>query len=125
MPRRSEQAVIGAWAGSADSTSDGVSGIGEVDQLPGLVLAAGFSGHGFGIGPGAGHLIADIVSGATPIVDLPPYHPSRFASSARSKVAEFWSGMTWSRICGSAPPPASLLRGRDGSTRCRPALTGL
>ncbi|WP_307000978.1 FAD-dependent oxidoreductase [Sphingomonas sp. SORGH_AS_0879] len=89
MPRRSEQAVIGAWAGSADSTSDGVSGIGEVDQLPGLVLAAGFSGHGFGIGPGAEHLIADIVSSATPIVDPQPYHPSRFASSAWGKIAEF------------------------------------
>ena len=45
--------------------------------------------YGFGIGPGAGHLIADIVSGVAPIVDPKPYHPSRFASSAWGKVAEF------------------------------------
>jgi glycine/D-amino acid oxidase-like deaminating enzyme len=30
-----------------------VPGIGELPQVPGLILAAGFSGHGFGIGPGA------------------------------------------------------------------------
>ena len=57
--------------------------------LPGLTLAAGFSGHGFGIGPGAGHLIADLVSGATPVVDASGYDPARLAGSAWGKVAEF------------------------------------
>ncbi|WP_454280357.1 NAD(P)/FAD-dependent oxidoreductase [Sphingomonas sp. Marseille-Q8236] len=81
--------ITAAWAGYVDSTPDGVPGIGEFEALPGLVLAAGFSGHGFGIGPGAGHMIADIVSGDAPIVDPRPYHPSRFQSSAWGKVAEF------------------------------------
>jgi glycine/D-amino acid oxidase-like deaminating enzyme len=81
--------VTAAWAGYVDSTPDGVPGIGEIASLPGLVLAAGFSGHGFGIGPGAGHLIADIVSAMTPLVDPRPYHPDRFRSSAWGKVAEF------------------------------------
>lgn len=48
-----------------------------------------FSGHGFGIGPGAGHLIADLATGAEPIVDPVPYRPERFNNSAWSKVAEF------------------------------------
>jgi glycine/D-amino acid oxidase-like deaminating enzyme len=43
----------------------------------------------FGIGPGAGHLIADIVGGAEPLVDPRPYHPDRFLSSAWGKVADF------------------------------------
>ncbi|WP_065945435.1 NAD(P)/FAD-dependent oxidoreductase [Pseudomonas sp. 24 R 17] len=81
--------VNAAWAGYVDSTPDGVPCIGEMPSLPGLVLAAGFSGHGFGIGPGAGHLIADIVSGAAPIVDPRPYHPDRFQSSSWGKVADF------------------------------------
>ena len=46
-------------------------------------------GHGFGIGPGAGHLIADIVTGADPLVDPRPYHPNRFSQSAWGKVADF------------------------------------
>lgn len=89
MPALKGRAVTGAWGGFIDSTPDGVPGIGEMASLPGLVLAAGFSGHGFGIGPGAGHLIADLVSGARPIVDPRPYHPSRFQGGAVGEVAEF------------------------------------
>ncbi|SDS82366.1 Glycine/D-amino acid oxidase [Pseudomonas asplenii] len=89
MPALSGTSIKAAWAGYVDSTPDGVPGIGEMASLPGLVLAAGFSGHGFGIGPGAGHLIADIVSGMTPIVDPLPYHPDRFQMSAWGKVADF------------------------------------
>lgn len=79
----------GMKVGYVDSTPDGVPGIGEMSCLRGLVLAAGFRGHGFGIGPGAGHLIADIVGGAEPLVDPRPYHPDRFLSSAWGKVADF------------------------------------
>ncbi|MGZ0716648.1 NAD(P)/FAD-dependent oxidoreductase [Pseudomonas palleroniana] len=89
IPALKDSTVTAAWAGYVDSTPDGVPGIGEMANLPGLILAAGFSGHGFGIGPGAGHLIADIVSGAQPIVDPTPYHPERFKSSAWGKVADF------------------------------------
>jgi glycine/D-amino acid oxidase-like deaminating enzyme len=53
------------------------------------MMAAGFSGHGFGIGPAAGHLIADIVSGNMPIVDPRPYHPERFLRSVWGKVTDF------------------------------------
>jgi glycine/D-amino acid oxidase-like deaminating enzyme len=53
------------------------------------MLAAGFSGHGFGIGPGAGHLIADLVTGIRPILDPAPYSPARLDQSALGKVADF------------------------------------
>ena len=89
LPELHRTKIKAAWAGYIDSTPDGVPGIGEIQSLPGFILAAGFSGHGFGIGPGAGHLIADIVTGAAPIVDPLPYHPSRFASSVWGKVADF------------------------------------
>ncbi len=89
LPELHKTKITAAWAGYIDSTPDGVPGIGEIQSLPGFILAAGFSGHGFGIGPGAGHLIADIVTGAAPIVDPAPYHPSRFASSVWGKVADF------------------------------------
>jgi glycine/D-amino acid oxidase-like deaminating enzyme len=81
--------ISASWSGYVDSTPDGVPGIGEIPGIRGFVLAAGFSGHGFGIGPGAGHLVADIITGATPIVDPRPYHPSRFANSTWGKVADF------------------------------------
>jgi glycine/D-amino acid oxidase-like deaminating enzyme len=66
------------WAGWIDSTPDAVPVISRVDSMPGLVVAAGFSGHGFGIGPGAGRLAADLATGAPPIVDPAPFVLSRF-----------------------------------------------
>ena len=89
IPELKGCAVTAAWSGYVDSTPDGVPGMGEIPGIPGFFLAAGFSGHGFGIGPGAGHLVADIVTGDAPIVDPRPYHPSRFADSSWGKVADF------------------------------------
>ena len=57
---------------------DGIPVISAVPELPGLVVATGFSGHGFGIGPGAGRLVADLVTGAAPLVDPAPFRWSRF-----------------------------------------------
>lgn len=89
MPALAAGGMADAWAGYVDSTPDGVPAIGELPQVPGFVLAAGFSGHGFGIGPGAGHLIADLVTGAKPIFDPAPFRPDRFSQSAWGKVADF------------------------------------
>jgi len=89
IPAIRERTITAKWAGYIDSTPDGVPGIGEVTGIPGLVLAAGFSGHGFGIGPGAGHLVADLVSGAKPFIDPRPLHPDRFGHSAWGRVADF------------------------------------
>ncbi len=88
LPSLAHSTVTASWGGYIDSTPDGVPAIGETN-IPGLILAAGFSGHGFGIGPGAGHLIADIITGAAPLVDPAPYHPARFGAGAWGKVAEF------------------------------------
>ena len=89
LPAFARVAISDAWAGYIDSTPDGVPVIGEVEGVPGFILAAGFSGHGFGIGPGAGHVVADIVSGREPIVDPRPYRPERLKTAAWGKVAEF------------------------------------
>jgi glycine/D-amino acid oxidase-like deaminating enzyme len=89
LPQLRDAKITHAWAGFVDSTPDGVPGIGEVPGVPGFILAAGFSGHGFGIAPGAGHLIADVATGAEPIVDAAPYRPERFSGSAWGKVADF------------------------------------
>jgi glycine/D-amino acid oxidase-like deaminating enzyme len=51
--------------------------ISAVEQLPGFFLSTGYSGHGFGIGPAAGRLAADLVTGDAPIVDPAPFRYSR------------------------------------------------
>lgn len=74
------------WAGLIDVTPDAVPVISTVDTVPGLTIATGFSGHGFGIGPGAGHLTADLVMGNTPIVDPLPFRFSRFSDGTPIEI---------------------------------------
>lgn len=70
--------VVQQWGGYIDVTPDIVPYIGTVDALPGLTVATGFSGHGFGIGPAAGRLAADLAVGATPSVDPASFRVARF-----------------------------------------------
>jgi glycine/D-amino acid oxidase-like deaminating enzyme len=76
--------VTESWGGLIDVTPDAVPVIGEVAAIPGFFLATGFSGHGFGIGPAAGRLVADLVTGGNPIVDPTPFRFSRFTERRRS-----------------------------------------
>ena len=71
--------VVQSWAGLMDVTPDAVPVIDQIARIPGFFIATGFSGHGFGIGPGAGRLMADMVAGDIPIVDPAPFRLDRFA----------------------------------------------
>ena len=79
--------VQAQWASYIDSTPDGVPVIDADCGIPGLVLAAGLSGHGFGIGPGVGHLVADMVLGRQPIAETRHYRLDRF--DQKLQVAQF------------------------------------
>jgi len=89
IPALGSVPMVASWAGFVDSTPDGVPVISEVPAISGLILAAGFSGHGFGIGPGSGHLIADIATGQEPLVDPRPYRLARFTPGEKIEVSEF------------------------------------
>ncbi len=89
LPALREVPVQAEWAGFIDSTPDGVPVIDGDIGVRGLLLAAGFSGHGFGIGPGVGHLVADMLMGRDAIADVTHYRLSRFARSQWGKVSEF------------------------------------
>ncbi|WP_170562950.1 NAD(P)/FAD-dependent oxidoreductase [Ruegeria atlantica] len=79
-----EQAeIVQSWAGLIDVTPDAIPVISAVDTLPGMFIATGFSGHGFGIGPGAGRLMADLVCETTPCVDPAAFRLSRFSDGSK------------------------------------------
>jgi len=77
--------VVQEWAGLIDVTPDAVPVISTVDAVAGLVVATGFSGHGFGIGPAAGRLAADLATGAAPFVDPHDFRLSRFSDGSRPR----------------------------------------
>ena len=70
--------VAHAWAGLYDMTPDAHPIIGHVAN--GVVVAAGFSGHGFMQSPAVGRAVAQEVLGLEPDVDLTPYRPERFTA---------------------------------------------
>lgn len=77
-PTFAKARIAQEWGGMIDVTPDSLPVIGGVASIPNLTLATGFSGHGFGTGPAAGHLVADLVMGNQPLLDPAPYRLERF-----------------------------------------------
>lgn len=71
-----------AWAGMIDTMPDVVPVVDRVEALPGLSICTGMSGHGFGIGPGFGRIMADLVTGHAPGHDLSRFRLSRFSDGS-------------------------------------------
>ena len=67
-----------AWAGMIDVTPDAVPTLGEDERIKGFYIATGLSGHGFGIGPAIGRVMADLMQGRDPGHDLTRFRPTRF-----------------------------------------------
>ena len=80
FPELGTAVVQNAWAGYIDTTPDGVPVIDEL--APGFIVAAGMSGHGFGIGPGVGQMTADLAQGKTPELSHRPYRLARLQKGA-------------------------------------------
>jgi glycine/D-amino acid oxidase-like deaminating enzyme len=77
--------VAERWAGMIDVMPDAIPVISPVDRIPGFFIATGFSGHGFGIGPGAGRLVADMVAGDPTLVDPAPFRLTRFTDGSNPR----------------------------------------
>src|SRR5690349_15116390 len=76
-----------AWAGEMDATPDGLPVIDGGGGPGGLVVAAGMSGHGFGLAPVIGNIVADIADGAEPGFDLRPFRIARFHDGSHLEPA--------------------------------------
>ena len=69
---------IGAWAGLyAVNTFDGNAILGEYPTMKGLMLANGFSGHGFQQCHAVGRYLAELIRGVSPVLDLAIFSPQR------------------------------------------------
>jgi glycine/D-amino acid oxidase-like deaminating enzyme len=78
FPQLAGVSIVESWAGMVETSPDVVPMIGEVGDMAGFHLATGFSGHGFGIGPGAGKALAAMLTGGKNTIDLSPFRLSRF-----------------------------------------------
>lgn len=81
LPAFANARLTHTWGGVIDATPDGVPVIDGVQKIPGLYIASGLSGHGFGAGPAVGQLMAQIVTGDRTTVDPEPFKFNRFRST--------------------------------------------
>ena len=71
-----------AWGGMIDTMPDVVPVVDHA-PIPGLTIATGMSGHGFGIGPGMGRVVADLVTGGAVGHDLGRFRFARFTDGTK------------------------------------------
>ncbi|MDX3380932.1 FAD-binding oxidoreductase [Streptomyces niveiscabiei] len=61
---------------------DHLPAIGADPRAPGLYHACGHEGAGIGLATGTGHLLAQLLGGKSPELDLTPFRPDRFTEEA-------------------------------------------
>ena len=74
--------IVRTWAGWMDLCADKVPVISTVSEVPGLILACGFSGHGFGIAPAVGTVLSQLALHEPTAVDLHELRYDRFRAKA-------------------------------------------
>ncbi|HEV3062215.1 MAG TPA: FAD-binding oxidoreductase [Vicinamibacterales bacterium] len=79
LPALATASISHAWAGLYEMSPDGNPIIGPT-SVEGFYLINGFSGHGFQHSPAAGRILADVIAGNDPGIDLAPFALARFSA---------------------------------------------
>ncbi|GAA3030817.1 FAD-binding oxidoreductase [Streptosporangium longisporum] len=82
FPALADHRAIRAYCGFRPYCPDHLPVIGEDPRVRGLYHACGHEGAGIGLAPATGHLIARLLAGLRPELDLTPFRPDRFAEEA-------------------------------------------
>ncbi|HEY9856391.1 MAG TPA: FAD-binding oxidoreductase [Stenomitos sp.] len=88
IPRLEEAAISASWAGLYEVTPDHTSIVGPLPQFRNAMVAAGFSGHGFMHGPACGEVVADMVMGKQPRIDVSALSIERFSGEGAHGMEE-------------------------------------
>jgi sarcosine oxidase subunit beta len=88
IPAYKEALFLNAYTGLYDVTPDWHPILGKVASVGGFYMCAGFSGHGFKLGPCIGELMAEeVLDGGAHTVDLRRFNLARFANSELFQAA--------------------------------------
>lgn len=82
----SSLSIVKSWAGYIDVLPDALPVLGAPDTIPGLIVATGFSGHGFGLGPAVGRHVARLVKGEAAAPTIAPLNLERFARGTYARA---------------------------------------
>ncbi|MDX0799583.1 FAD-dependent oxidoreductase [Sinorhizobium medicae] len=82
VPALGQLRILRCFAGIRTATCDGLPMIGRMPGTENLFVAAGFEGDGICLGPLTGRIMADLVRGEEPEMDVSPFDPGRFATGS-------------------------------------------
>lgn len=86
LPAVTDAPIARVWGGLLDLTPDALPVIERTPEIDGLVIAAGFSGHGFCLGPVTGQIIRELVLTGTSSFPIAPFARARFAGTASDQA---------------------------------------
>jgi glycine/D-amino acid oxidase-like deaminating enzyme len=78
--------LVETWAGMIDALPDVIPVLDRPEKPRGLWISTGFSGHGFGIGPAAGRIMADLIQDKPVDHDLQRFRLSRFSDGSKLEL---------------------------------------
>lgn len=78
FPDLEDAKIVRTWAGYIDICQDGVPVLGMTEEAPGIIVACGFTGHGFGIAPAVGEQMAGLIIDGKTTVDISGLKYGRF-----------------------------------------------
>jgi sarcosine oxidase subunit beta len=81
LPAVANQRREDAWCGLEAMSADNIPFVGPMRETRGLIVATGFSGHGFAIAPAIGRALADQIAGK-PVPELDGLNPDRIVSES-------------------------------------------
>jgi sarcosine oxidase subunit beta len=82
VPAAADVRIESIWSGLIDQTVDALPVIQAPSDPEGLVMAFGFSGHGFCLGPATGRILAALTMGREPGLPIEPFRLERFAGGS-------------------------------------------
>ena len=85
LPAAASVPIAHSWTGLLDMTPDALPIIDDLPGIEGVIVAAGFSGHGFGIGPAVGEIIAELALRETTCLPIAAFTFDRFDAQTNGK----------------------------------------
>ncbi|WP_368412858.1 NAD(P)/FAD-dependent oxidoreductase [Dongia sp.] len=90
FPHIGRVGIAEQWAGNIDTLPDGIPVLDAPAAVPGLLVATGFCGHGFALGPIVGKTMNDLVQGTQTDFNLRPFRLARFAEGDVKQPLSIW-----------------------------------
>lgn len=85
IPILEEAGIASSWAGLYSVTPDHKAILGTIPQVEGLIVAAGFSGHGFMHGPAVGQLMAELITKGETSIDISSLSIDRLKDASKEQ----------------------------------------